>query len=143
MLRAICGTRIAIRTLGCWGWRAYQSARVCWKMVCVLLEVVTTSSLSGASVFSSLRMIPSLPSTTASNWKVVGALQVFAPSNQRALVYLDTHEVDAAIIDYHLADGTCVPVLGALIARHIPFIVVSGDTFGANDIPPMRRYSQN
>jgi CheY-like chemotaxis protein len=66
----------------------------------------------------------------------VGALQIFAPSNQRALAYLATHEVDAAIIDYHLADGTCVPVLGLLIDRHIPFIIVSGDTFGASDIPP-------
>jgi CheY-like chemotaxis protein len=66
----------------------------------------------------------------------VGALQIFAPSNQRALAYLDTHEVDAAIIDYHLTDGTCAPVLCLLIARHIPFVIVSGDTFGANDIPP-------
>jgi CheY-like chemotaxis protein len=66
----------------------------------------------------------------------VGALQIFAPSNQRALAYLATHEVDAAIIDYHLADGNCAPVLGSLIARHIPFVIVSGDTFGADDIPP-------
>ena len=66
----------------------------------------------------------------------IGALQAFAPSNQRALAYLETHTVDAAIIDYHLTDGTCAPVLGLLVARHIPFVIVSGDTFGANDIPP-------
>jgi CheY-like chemotaxis protein len=65
-----------------------------------------------------------------------GALQAFAPSNHRALAYLETHEIDAAIIDYHLTDGTCVPVLDLLITRHIPFVIVSGDTFGATDIPP-------
>jgi hypothetical protein len=60
-------------------------------------------------------------------WKTVRVL---------VLAYLETHEVDAAIIDYHLTDGTCAPVLCLLIARHIPFVIVSGDTFGANDIPP-------
>ena len=65
----------------------------------------------------------------------IGALQAFAPSNQRALAYLETHEVDGAIIDYHLPDGTCAPVLGLLIARHIPFVIVSGDTFRAREIP--------
>ena len=96
---------------------------------------MTTSSLSGASSSSSLRAIPVVAVDCRFQLEGLGALQAFAPSNQRALAYLHTHEVDAAIIDYHLADGTCVPVLGLLIARHIPFIVVSGDTFGANDIP--------
>ena len=66
----------------------------------------------------------------------IGALQVFAPNNQRALAYLIAHHVDGAIIDYHLTDGTCAPVLELLAVRRIPFVVVSGDTFGVEDVPP-------
>jgi CheY-like chemotaxis protein len=58
-----------------------------------------------------------------------GAAQVFEPTNQLALQYLDGHNVDAAIVDYILRDGCCTPVLELLTARHIPFIIVSGDTF--------------
>ena len=66
----------------------------------------------------------------------IGALQAFAPSNKRALAYLETHTIDAAIIDYHLADGNCTPVLRLLVALHVPFVVISGDTFGVDDVPP-------
>jgi CheY-like chemotaxis protein len=66
----------------------------------------------------------------------VGALQAFAPSNPRALAYLGTHAVDGAIIDYHLTDGICTPVLKLLVALHVPFVVISGDTFGVDDVPP-------
>ena len=59
----------------------------------------------------------------------LGAIQAFAPSNQRALAYLIAHHVDAAIIDYHLPDGCCMPVLKMLASQDIPFVVVSGDTF--------------
>jgi hypothetical protein len=43
--------------------------------------------------------------------------------------------VDAAIVDYHLRDGCCLPILGHLIAHHVPFVVISGDTFAMRDIP--------
>jgi CheY-like chemotaxis protein len=65
-----------------------------------------------------------------------GALQALAPSTHRAMAYLALHEIDAAIIDYHLLDGACTPVLELLAVRHIPYVVVSGDTFGIDDIPP-------
>ena len=62
--------------------------------------------------------------------KRLGATQVFEATNQSALQYLVGHNVDAAIVDYTLRDGCCTPVLELLTARHIPFIIISGDTFG-------------
>jgi CheY-like chemotaxis protein len=59
----------------------------------------------------------------------LGATDTIEPSNQRALAYLGAHHVDAAIVDYHLGDGPCVPVIEFLTRLDIPFIVVSGDTF--------------
>ena len=61
--------------------------------------------------------------------KRLGATLVFEPTNQLALQHLVRHDVDAAIVDYTLRDGCCTPVLELLTARHIPFIIVSGDTF--------------
>jgi CheY-like chemotaxis protein len=61
--------------------------------------------------------------------KRLGATQVFEPTNRLALEYLVRHNVDAAIVDYTLRDGCCTPILELLTARHIPFIIVSGDTF--------------
>lgn len=65
--------------------------------------------------------------------KRLGATQVFEPTNQSALQYLAGHNVDAAIVDYTLGDGCCAPVLGLLIARQIPFIIISGDTFAMRE----------
>jgi CheY-like chemotaxis protein len=60
----------------------------------------------------------------------VGAVpQAFEPTNKAALDYLAMHQVDAAIVDYQLRDGSCEPVLQSLESRGIPFIVVSGCTF--------------
>ena len=42
-----------------------------------------------------------------------------------ALAFLDSQEVDAAIIDYELLDGTSEPIAQALKKRQIPFVVVS------------------
>jgi DNA-binding response OmpR family regulator len=55
--------------------------------------------------------------------------QAYATTNKAALAYLATHDVDAAIVDYWLPDGTCEPVLQSLESRQIPFVVVSGCTF--------------
>jgi CheY-like chemotaxis protein len=64
----------------------------------------------------------------------LGATDTIEPSNQRALAYLGTHHVDAAIVDYHLGDGPCVPVIEFLTSLHIPFILVSGDTFAMREL---------
>jgi CheY-like chemotaxis protein len=67
--------------------------------------------------------------------QAVGAKETLQPTVRRALEYLAAHEVDAAIVDYQLPDGDCDPVLQQLARRHIPFVVVSGDTFGMREIP--------
>ena len=55
--------------------------------------------------------------------------QAYEPTSEAALDYLATHQVDAAIVDYQLRDGTCESVLQLLQSRGIPFIIVSGSTF--------------
>ena len=62
--------------------------------------------------------------------KDVGArAEGFKGSNEAALQYLASHEVDAAIVDFQLCDGTGERVIDCLRSRGIPFIVVSGCTF--------------
>jgi CheY-like chemotaxis protein len=59
----------------------------------------------------------------------IGALpQAFVPTNAGALAYLEVHDVDAAIIDYQLPDGTSEPLMAWLQDHHTPFIIVSGWT---------------
>jgi len=53
----------------------------------------------------------------------------YQPTNDAALDYLATHQIDAAIVDYQLRDGSCEPVLKFLQTHGIPFVVVSGHTF--------------
>jgi CheY-like chemotaxis protein len=67
--------------------------------------------------------------------QAVGAAESLQPTVMRALAYLADHEVDAAIVDYQLPDGNCEPVLEQLARRHIPFVIVSGDTFGMREMP--------
>ena len=55
--------------------------------------------------------------------------QAYEGTNEAALDYLATHQIDAAIVDYQLRDGPCEPVLKFLQTRGIPFVVVSGHTF--------------
>ena len=55
--------------------------------------------------------------------------QAYEATNKAALEYLATHDIDAAIVDYCLRDGTCEQVLQSLESRDIPFVVVSGCTF--------------
>ena len=64
----------------------------------------------------------------------LGAMDTIEPSNQRALEYLGAHHVDAAIVDYYLGDGPSVPVIEFLTSLHIPFILVSGDTFAMREL---------
>ena len=59
--------------------------------------------------------------------KEVGATGFgFKPTIDAALQYLATNDVDAAIVDYQLADGTSELVIDCLKSRGIPFVVVSG-----------------
>ena len=53
----------------------------------------------------------------------------FKATNQEALKYLAAHDVDAAIVDFLLCDGTGESIFAGLKSRGIPFIVVSGCTF--------------
>jgi DNA-binding response OmpR family regulator len=55
--------------------------------------------------------------------------QAYEPTSKAALDYLATHDIDAAIVDYRLRDGTCEQVLRSLRRRHIPFVIVTGCTF--------------
>jgi len=64
----------------------------------------------------------------------LGATDTIEPSNRRALAYLGSHHVDAAIVDYYLGDGPCMPVIEFLTTLRIPFIVVSGDTFAMREL---------
>ena len=50
----------------------------------------------------------------------------FVPSNEAAMSFLETHPVDAVIVDHCLQDGTSEPVVAWLIAHHVPFVMVSG-----------------
>jgi CheY-like chemotaxis protein len=59
--------------------------------------------------------------------RAVGATPVaYEPTTKAALNFMAVHEVDAAIVDYRLRDGGCHRLLQLLLARGIPFIVVSG-----------------
>jgi CheY-like chemotaxis protein len=62
--------------------------------------------------------------------KDVGATaEGFKATNREALSYLASHDVDAAIVDYLLCDGTGESIIDGLKSRGIPFIVVSGCAF--------------
>ena len=62
--------------------------------------------------------------------KDVGApAEGFKATNRDALSYLASHDVDAAIVDFLLCDGTGESIIDGLKMRGIPFIVVSGCTF--------------
>jgi DNA-binding response OmpR family regulator len=50
----------------------------------------------------------------------------FLPSNRAAMSFLETHPVDAVIVDHRLQDGTSEPVVAWLVAHHVPFVMVSG-----------------
>ena len=61
----------------------------------------------------------------AENAKAAG----FKATNQEALTFLASHDVDAAIVDFVLCDGTGESIIDGLKRRGIPFIVVSGAAF--------------
>lgn len=66
----------------------------------------------------------------------MGASPVGHKSTIRAtLEFLATNELDAAIVDYRLADGTSEPVMEWLRAHGIPFIVITANT------PEMRQWN--
>lgn len=62
--------------------------------------------------------------------KDLGAIaEGFKATNRDALNYLASHDVDAAIVDFLLCDGTGESIIDGLKTRGIPFIIVSGCTF--------------
>jgi CheY-like chemotaxis protein len=52
--------------------------------------------------------------------------EAIVSTNAAALTFLETHPVDAAILDYRLRDGTSKPVMKWLREHHIPFVIISG-----------------
>jgi CheY-like chemotaxis protein len=50
----------------------------------------------------------------------------FVSTNAAALTFLETHPVDAAILDYRLPDGTSEPLMAWLQDHQIPFVIISG-----------------
>ncbi|WP_416798446.1 response regulator [Ciceribacter azotifigens] len=55
-----------------------------------------------------------------------GAEAVTAESVTDAIGILEREDVSAAILDFHVRDGTVTPVIERLRERHIPYRVVSG-----------------
>jgi DNA-binding response OmpR family regulator len=51
-------------------------------------------------------------------------------SSAEALVWLETHTPQAAILDYRLAEGTCTALAQELMRRQIPFMIYSGHSRG-------------
>jgi DNA-binding response OmpR family regulator len=47
-------------------------------------------------------------------------------SSGEALAWLETRSPSVAILDYMLEDGPCTPLVSALRARRVPFLVYSG-----------------
>jgi CheY-like chemotaxis protein len=52
--------------------------------------------------------------------------EAFLPTNAAALSFLETHSVDAVILDYRLSDGTSEPLMAWLRDHQVPFVIVSG-----------------
>jgi CheY-like chemotaxis protein len=52
--------------------------------------------------------------------------EAFLPTNAAALSFLETHSVDAVILDYRLRDGTSEPLMAWLRNHQIPFVIISG-----------------
>ena len=52
--------------------------------------------------------------------------EAFLPTNAAALSFLETHSVDAVILDYRLPDGTSEPLMAWLRDHQVPFVIVSG-----------------
>lgn len=61
------------------------------------------------------------------------ALAAIFLCNKDAVAWLESNQLDLAIVDYVLSDGPCLPVVECLRALRLPFLVVSG----AGDPPEM------
>ncbi|MBM3522835.1 MAG: response regulator [Alphaproteobacteria bacterium] len=61
--------------------------------------------------------------TTAEDagWEVVGPVSRAAD----ALRLIKAERVDAAVLDYHLTDGTADPIADVLVRRGVPFVIVT------------------
>lgn len=55
-----------------------------------------------------------------------GFVPVLASSVREALDYVAQRRIDAAVLDYSLADGTCCPIAERLYALGIPFAICTG-----------------
>jgi DNA-binding response OmpR family regulator len=57
----------------------------------------------------------------------VGAEVEIAPTLNRALACLDENrDIAAAVLDYRLPDGNCLPICDRLLGHGVPFMICSG-----------------
>jgi DNA-binding response OmpR family regulator len=59
-------------------------------------------------------------------------------SSAEALIWLETHTPQVAILDYSLAEGTCTALAHELLQRQIPFMIYSGHS-RSRDVPGVFR----
>lgn len=52
--------------------------------------------------------------------------EAIVSTNAAALIFLEAHPIDAAILDYRLRDGTSKPLMKWLRDHQIPFVIISG-----------------
>lgn len=62
----------------------------------------------------------------ANSAALAGLGAVTAENVSDALGILEHEEISAAILDFHVRDGTVTPIIERLRERHIPYRVVSG-----------------
>ena len=56
-----------------------------------------------------------------------------APSAKKALILVERESLDAAVLDYRLAEGTSREIAAVLAERNIPFVFMTGH--GVDDLP--------
>lgn len=56
-------------------------------------------------------------------------------TNRSAIEFLNENDIDAAIVDYHLGDGTSEPLMACLREHGTPFIIITANT------PEMREWT--
>ena len=54
------------------------------------------------------------------------SLALIVSTNAAALSFLESHPIDAAILDYRLSDGTSKPLMEWLREHQTPFVIISG-----------------
>ncbi len=83
------------------------------------------SSLTGQSILL-VEDEPFIALDVAEALERIGGQVATAHSLEQALEMLDQNEWSAAVLDYALGDGNCVPISDWLTEHGIPFVVLTG-----------------